>query len=228
MENRIKSRLHAGELQLGMWLGLTSPAVAEIAGKAGFDWCLIDAEQGDADTALFLDQLSALTETPCDAVIRAPGQDPQILGKLLDLGAQTLLVSGVNSSKDAASIVAATRKSRSDICLIIQIESVQAMSEIDTIAAVPGIDAVFMSPAELAADIGYPGTPQAAPVQAALAKANDQLRAAGIARGTVVFDPKAVREQIEQGVSLLGVGGDAILMIRAMRDQMAQTRALLS
>ncbi len=255
MTNRIKQRLANGELQLGMWLALASPAVAEIAGNAGFDWCLIDAEHGPSDIAMILDQLRVLQGTACDAVVRIPNQEPWMLKKVLDIGARTIMVPMVNSGAEARAIVSATRyppdgirgfgaglarasgygadaqyaeTASDDICLILQVETAQALSELETIAMTPGVDAVFVGPSDLAADMGHPGDPMAPPVQKAIKTANATLKQLGVASGTVVFEPSAVPGQIDQGVSFLGVGADAILVTQAMRGQLAQTRAQIT
>lgn len=255
MANRIKQRLGDNQLQLGMWLALASPAVAEIAGNAGFDWCLIDAEHGPSDIAMVLDQLRVLQGTSCDAVVRVPSQDAWLLKKVLDIGALTIMVPMVNSGAEAQAVVSSTRyppdgvrgmgaalarasgyganpdyaaHAADDICLILQVETSQALDNLKAIATTPGVDAVFIGPADLAADMGFPGNPQAAPVQEAIRSANAQLQSWGVPIGTVVFDPTAVPGQIDQGVSFLGVGGDAILVTKAMRGQLAQTRALLA
>lgn len=254
MANRIKQRLGSNQLQLGMWLALASPAVAEIAGNAGFDWCLIDAEHGPSDTALILDQLRVLQGTACDAVVRVPSQDAWILKKVLDIGAQTIMVPMVNTGAEAHAVVRATRyppdgvrgmgaslarasgyganadyaaQAADDICLILQVETAQALNNLHAIATTPGVDAVFIGPADLAADMGFPGNPQAPAVQEAIRTANGQLASWGVPSGTVVFEPTAVPGQIDQGVTFLGVGGDAILVTKAMRKQVADTRALL-
>lgn len=255
MANRIKERLADRHLQLGMWLALASPAVAEIAGNAGFDWCLIDAEHGPSDIAMVLEQLRVLQGTACDAVVRIPNQDPWMLKKVLDIGAQTIMVPMVNSAAEARAIVRATRyppegtrgvgatlsrasgygaddsyidTASDDICLILQVESSEALSNLTAIATTSGVDAVFIGPADLAADMGFPGNPMEPSVQDAISQANTELEALGMPSGTVVFDPSAVPGQIEQGVTFLGVGGDAILVTKAMRGKVAETRALVS
>ena len=100
--NRLKASILAGEMQRGIWLGLTSPAVAEMAGAAGFDWCLIDGEHGPNDLPLIETQLRALHGLPASAIVRVPQGDDWILKQVLDIGAQSILVPMVETAHQAA------------------------------------------------------------------------------------------------------------------------------
>ena len=244
-ENTLKSNLAAGKLQTGVWLTLANPIAAEIAGRAGFDWCLIDAEHGPNDIPLILSQLQALAGTPAQAVVRVPiGQD-WVLKQVLDLGAQTIMVPMVNTGADAARAAAAMRypgagvrgmgaalarasrygeivdyvaSANDQICLIAQVESRTAIENIDAIAGTQGVDCVFIGPADLSADMGFPGNPDHPEVQAAIDHAITRITAAGKAAGIISFDPAQFAGLAQKGVTFLGAGSDSLLLQQALRD----------
>ncbi len=100
--NALKSALEAGDVQSGLWLAMASATVAEIAGNAGFDWCLIDAEHGPNTLTSITAQVQALAGTPAQAVVRVPMGEDWMLKQVLDLGVQTVVVPMVNTSEQAA------------------------------------------------------------------------------------------------------------------------------
>lgn len=253
--NPIKQALARGDLQLGIWLALNHPGVAEMAAQAGYDWLLIDAEHGPADFGDILAQLRAISGTGAEAVVRVPMGEDWMLKRVLDMGVRTVLVPMVNSAQQARAVSAACRygpkgtrgmgaaltrasgyganKSYSaqadeGICLLVQVESRAALDDLEAIATTEGVDAVFIGPADLAADMGYPGNLQAEEVQEAIAKAYKVLRTLGVPSGTVVFDTSQVSHQVAQGVQFLGIGGDAVLMQNALARQLATVREALS
>ncbi|QEE35522.1 HpcH/HpaI aldolase/citrate lyase family protein [Octadecabacter sp. SW4] len=249
-ENALKTSLAAGRLQTGVWLTLANPIAAEIAGRAGFDWCLIDAEHGPNDIPLILAQLQALAGTPAQAVVRVPiGQD-WVLKQVLDLGAQTIMVPMVNTGADAARAAAAMRypgagvrgmgaalarasrygeivdyvaSANDQICLIAQVESRAAIENIDAIATTTGVDCVFIGPDDLSADMGFPGEPDHPEVLAAIDHAIARITAAGKAAGIVAFDPAQFAGLVQKGVSFLGMGGDSLLLQQALHDLAGKT-----
>ncbi|MEM1065525.1 MAG: HpcH/HpaI aldolase/citrate lyase family protein [Pseudomonadota bacterium] len=243
--NPLKAALAEGQAQIGIWLALSSPASADIAAQSGFDWALIDAEHGANDLAAILGQLRAMGGGGVSAVVRVPENDETWLKRVLDLGVQSVLVPMVNTGVEAAAAVAATRyppkgrrgvggsltrasgygangnyTSEADaaLCVIVQAETAEALRNIDAIAGTEGVDCVFIGPADLAADMGHPGNPDAPEVAHAIERAIGRIRAAGKAVGLVTFDKSAIGRLAAQGVTFLGVGGDAILLSRAMRE----------
>lgn len=243
--NALKAALAKGELQCGLWLALASPAVAEIAGNAGFDWCLIDAEHGPNTLTTITAQLQALSATPAHAVVRVPMGEDWMLKQVLDLGAQTVVVPMVNTAQQAAQAAAAVRypgkgvrglgavlarasgygeivdyvsSANDQICLFVQIESAQAVAEIDAIAATEGVDGIFVGPADLSADMGFVGQPDAPEVVAAIDHVYARTKAAGKFVGTVTFDPGAFASEHRKGVEFLGLGGDSLLLAQALRQ----------
>jgi 4-hydroxy-2-oxoheptanedioate aldolase len=251
--NDLKTALERGDTKCGLWLALANGTVAEIAGKAGFDWCLIDAEHGPNTLTTIAAQLHALAGTPAHAVVRVPMQEDWMLKQVLDLGVQTVVVPMVNTAQQAAQVAAAVRYPNSSsgagsrgmgavlarasgygeivdyvssaneqIFLFVQIESAQAVANVDAIAATPGVDGVFVGPADLSADMGFVGQMDAPEVIAAIDHVYARTKAAGKIVGTIVFDEKNFQNQIDRGVTFLGLGGDSYLLQKSLRSLAAK------
>jgi 4-hydroxy-2-oxoheptanedioate aldolase len=245
----LKSDLAAGRLCKGIWLNLGSPLVAELAGNSGFDWCLIDGEHGPWDPTAIRAQLMALAATPARAVVRVPVAEDWVIKQALDLGVQTLLVPMVDSAEEAAAVVRACRyppegvrgqgalvaratgfnaiadyttNANDEICILVQAESRAALADLDRIAAVGGVDGIFIGPADLAADMGHRDDPDHADVQAAIADAIPRIRAAGKAAGIILGTPEARARAVAQGVNVLGQGSEATLLADALRALAAE------
>lgn len=241
-QNPLKSALAEGRLQKGLWLNLSSPLVAEMAGQAGFDWCLIDGEHGPWDPAAIRAQLIALQGTGTAPVVRVPTDADWILKQVLDLGAQTVLVPMVHSAGQARDVVRGLRyppqgirgqgamvarasgfgaiadyaeTANRQICCMVQAESRAALDNIDAIAATEGVDAVFIGPADLAADMGL--AIDAPDLRAAIAGAIPRIRAAGKAAG-IICAPADFAHYTDLGVTFLGLGSDAMLLQAALAD----------
>ncbi|MEO1796208.1 MAG: HpcH/HpaI aldolase/citrate lyase family protein [Pseudomonadota bacterium] len=247
-KNEIKARLQRGERQIGCWLNLADPIAAEVAAQAGFDWLLIDAEHGPNDLRFILAQLQALGSHP--AVVRLPSGDPVAIKRVLDIGAQTLLIPMVESGEEAANLVAATRyppagrrgvasaivrasrygsdpeyfaTADAEIALILQVENRAGLSALDEIASTEGVDAVFIGPADLAADMGFPGPGEPA-AQEVVMDAIRRIRSHGTAAGILGFDAPYIAAAESAGATFLGVGSDVALFAAALRDQAARFR----
>ena len=241
--NTLKAALDRGEMQSGLWLAMASPLGAELAGNAGFDWCLIDAEHGPNTLTTIMAQLQALAGTRAQPVVRVPFGADWILKQVLDLGVQTLVVPMVNTAEQARRVAAAVRypgqgvrgmgavlsrasgygeivdyvtSANDEICLFVQIESAEAVANVDEIAAVDGVDGLFVGPADLSADMGHVGQPGHPRVQAAIAQAHAAAQAAGKVAGTITFDPAEFHSLAAQGVRFLGLGGDVQVLRTAL------------
>lgn len=253
--NPLKAALNAGEMQIGLWLNAGSALVSEIAGAAGFDWCLVDAEHGPYDPAGIADQLRALALGGTSAVVRVPVAEDWVIKQVLDLGAQTLLVPMVDTAEEAARVVRATRyapegrrgmgasvarvsgfgriadytaNANAEIGVIVQAETRRAIANLDAIIAVEGVDCVFIGPADLSADMGYPGNPGAAEVVDTIADAVRRIKAGGKAAGIIHYDPARFGYYAGLGVSFLGVGADVSLMRSAFAATLSEARAAVT
>lgn len=242
--NRFKQRLHNREVQIGLWLGLANAYCAELAANAGFDWLLIDGEHAPNDVRGMLGQLQAVAPYPSAAVIRPVIGDTALIKQVLDIGAQTLLVPMVESAAQARELVRAMRyppqgirgvgsalarasrwnsidgyldQADAQMCLLVQIESLQGLANLDAIAAVEGVDGVFIGPADLSASMGHRGNPGHPDVQAAIEDAIARIRQAGKAAGILSADEKLARRYIELGAGFVAVGVDTTVLMRGLQ-----------
>ncbi|WP_165664797.1 4-hydroxy-2-oxoheptanedioate aldolase [Metapseudomonas otitidis] len=242
--NTFKQRLLAGDAQVGLWLGLADPYCAELAANAGFDWLVIDGEHAPNDLRSLLGQLQAVAPYPAQPIIRPPIGDPVLIKQLLDIGVQTLLVPMVDSAAQAAELVRAMRyppfgirgvgsalarasrwnsvpgyldQADEQMCLLVQIENLDGLANLDAIAAVEGVDGVFIGPADLSAAMGYRGNPGHPEVQAAIEDAIARIRQAGKAVGILSADEALARRYLALGCSFVAVGVDTSLLMKALQ-----------
>ncbi|TNF84741.1 4-hydroxy-2-oxoheptanedioate aldolase [Pseudomonas sp. ICMP22404] len=242
--NTFKQRLKSGEAQIGLWLGLADAYCAELAANAGFDWLLIDGEHAPNDVRTLLGQLQAVAPYPGQPVIRPVIGDTALIKQVLDLGVQTLLVPMVESAGQARELVRAMHyppsgirgvgsalarasrwnsvpgyldKADEQMCLLVQIESREGLANLDAIAAVEGVDGVFIGPADLSASMGFRGNPGHPEVQAAIEDAIARIRQAGKAAGILSADEKLARRYIELGAAFVAVGVDTTVLMRGLQ-----------
>lgn len=247
--NRFKQRLQSGETQIGLWLGLADAYCAELAANAGFDWLLIDGEHAPNDLRGMLGQLQAVAPYASQAIIRPVIGDTALIKQALDIGAQTLLVPMVESAAQARELVRAihyppqgirgvgsalARASRwnsipgyldqadAQMCLLVQIESREGLANLDAIAAVEGVDGVFIGPADLSASMGHRGNPGHPEVQAAIEDAIVRIRTAGKAAGILSADEALARRYIELGAAFVAVGVDTTVLMRGLQTLAAK------
>ncbi|MEH6689825.1 MAG: HpcH/HpaI aldolase/citrate lyase family protein [Pseudorhizobium pelagicum] len=234
-KNLFKAALRDGRPQIGLWLNTGEPLIAELAGTAGFDWLVIDGEHGPNDLRSIIEQLRALSASPAEAVVRPPMGEPWMIKQLLDAGARTLLVPMVDSAEQARALVKAVRypphgirgvgaavarasafntvsdyaeTAADEICLLVQAETRAAIADLENIAAVEGIDGVFIGPADLSADMGYLGRIEAPEVQEVIEKALATITAAGKAAGILTFNEALNLRYIDLGARFVAVGSD--------------------
>lgn len=254
-KNRLKAAMLRGEVQIGCWLGMGSATAAEVAAHSGFDWCLIDGEHGPSDLSGVLAQLRAIEGAGGQAVLRVPTAEDSMLRRALDMGVQSVLVPMVNTAEDAARVAAAcrypptgtrgygapmVRASRyhavtdyvegadDEICVIVQVETAEAVKNVDAIAAAPGVDAVFVGPADLAADMGHLTDMGHADVEAAIDHALSRIRAAGKPAGIITLGASRHAEYAGKGVTFLGVAVDVLAMAGALRAEAAEARKAIA
>jgi 4-hydroxy-2-oxoheptanedioate aldolase len=250
-ENRLKAALARGEVQRGCWLSMATPVSAEIAGGAGFDWCLIDGEHAPNDLAAIRGQLMALNGSAASTVLRVPFGEAWILKRVLDLGVQSILVPMIDTGEQARAMVRAVRyapdgvrgvgagfarasgygaipdyqpTAADQICLLLQAESRKAIENIDDIATTEGVDCVFIGPSDLAADMGHLGRTDAPEVVEAIHHGIARIRAAGKAVGIVAFGPGEAQRWQEAGIQFIATASDVRALAWTLRD-IAQGRA---
>ncbi|PHM70920.1 4-hydroxy-2-oxoheptanedioate aldolase [Xenorhabdus kozodoii] len=242
LTNKFKQTLKAGQPQIGLWLGLCSGYSAEILAGTGFDWLLIDGEHAPNDISTILAQLQGIAPYPSQPVVRPAWNDPVLVKQLLDIGAQTLLFPMIQNAAQAREAVRATRyppagirgvgsalarasrwnripdylsRANGEICVLVQVETREALQNLPEIAAVDGVDGVFIGPADLSADMGYIANPQHPDVQAAIEQAIGQIRASGKAAGILTTHIDMAKHYLNLGALFVAVGVDTILLTAA-------------
>ncbi|MEV4687534.1 aldolase/citrate lyase family protein [Microbacterium sp. LWH3-1.2] len=232
---------HADRPLAGMWVCTGSPLVAEICAGSGLDWLLIDMEHSPNGLESVLAQLQAVAAYPVTPLVRVPIGDAVTIKQVLDLGAQNLLVPMVSSRTDAEAAVAAVRYpprgtrgvgsalarsarwNRVDdylqhaddhVSLFVQIETSAGVEAAAEIAAVDGVDGVFVGPSDLAASMGVLGRQTHPDVMGAVHRAFEAVRAAGKPVGVNAFDPAAADAYLGAGASFVLVGADVALLAR--------------
>ncbi|SFK07476.1 HpcH/HpaI aldolase family protein [Celeribacter neptunius] len=249
--NRFKQALKDGRMQWGIWQTFGGPDMAELLAASGYDWVLIDGEHGAFDVGEIRPCLQAVAGYPdCSPVVRLCELDTALIKRNLDQGAQTLMVPMINTAAEARAAVSAMRfapegtrgfnsatragrygaiadygtRAKDELCLIVQLESRAALGNLEEIAAVEGVDAVFIGPADLAADMGYPGNLAAPEVQDAVEDAIARLKALGMPAGIFTLDPEMQRRAIAAGASFNALGLDALMLMQAAQARLAQFR----
>ena len=241
LSNPFKRGLLRGETQIGLWLSSTSSYMAEIAATSGYDWLLIDGEHAPNSVQTVLTQLQAIAPYPSQPVVRPSWNDPVQIKQLLDVGAQTLLVPMVQNAEEARLAVRATRyppagirgvgsalarasrwnripdylqQANDAMCVLVQIETREALKNLPQILDVEGVDGVFIGPADLSADMGFAGNPQHPEVQAAIEQAIAQILSAGKAPGILMANEALAKRYLDLGALFVAVGVDTTLLAR--------------
>lgn len=253
--NPFKAALKAGKLQLGCWLGLADPYVAEISASAGFDWLLVDGEHAPNDLRSITTQLQVIAGSESHAVVRPPMGEAWHLKQLLDAGAQSLLIPMIESAQQAQAMVDAVTypphgvrgvgsalarasnfsgvsdyltTARDEICLIVQVENKKGMAALDNILKIDGIDGVFIGPSDLAADMGYIGQAGHPDVKEAVLDAIRRIVAAGKAAGILTLDPSMQKECADLGATFVATEIDVTLFAKGMRAAADKAKTLMN
>jgi 4-hydroxy-2-oxoheptanedioate aldolase len=238
--NTFKHAIAAGKPQIGLWLSLSSSYSAEVCAGSGFDWLLVDTEHSPNEIDMVLGQLQAIAPYPSHPVVRVAWNDPVIVKRTLDVGAQTLLFPFVQNAAEAAQAVAATRypprgirgvagttratrfgrvkdyakRAHEETCVLVQVETQEAVDAIEAIAQIDGVDGIFIGPADYHASLGYPGETANPAVLPKIDDAIRRIRAAGKAPGILTPDEKLARRYLELGALFVAVGADVGLLAR--------------
>lgn len=242
--NRFKERLLAGESQIGLWNSLPGSLVAEVLAGTGFDWVAIDTEHAPTDVPDTLAMMQAMAPYPVSALVRPAANDPVLIKRVLDLGAQTLVIPYVQNADEARAAVAAmryapagmrgvagmTRASRfgavkdyaaraeEELCLIVQVETTEAVDRIEEIAGVDGVHGLFIGPADLSASMGLVGQLQHPQVVAKIEEAIRRIVATGKAAGILTVDRDFALHCIALGSTVTAVGVDLHLLMQGARS----------
>jgi 4-hydroxy-2-oxoheptanedioate aldolase len=226
--------------QIGLWSQLTSSTAVEVLAGSGFDFLVLDTEHAPNELPAVVAQLRAMVGGTASAVVRVAWNDPVLFKRLLDVGAQSVLVPFVQSAEEARRAVAATRypphgvrgvaltsrasrygrvrdyarRAQEELCLVVQLETRAALANLEAIAAVDGVDVLFIGPSDLAADMGHLGDSAHPEVRAAIDDAVVRITASGKAAGILAFVEEDARHWLALGCRFVAVGSDVGLLAR--------------
>lgn len=248
-QNLFKKALDERQPWYGAFLALAEGCSAEVMASSDLDWLLIDAEHGPNDLRSVLSQLQAIAGYTTAPVVRTADHSESMIKRLLDIGAQSLLVPMVESADQAEALVAAMRyplrgirgvgagmaraarwygvdnymeNAESELCLVLQIESLAGLQALEEIASVDGVDGLFVGPADLAAALGHLGKPGHPEVVEVVEQALQRIAAAGKAAGVYCGDPQQAQRYRQLGASFMLIAADSILLRNAAQAQLSQ------
>lgn len=238
LPNTFKKELLSGKTLIGCWCSLASPLSTELMGYAGFDWLLIDGEHAPNELGTIIGQLMALKDSSSAAVVRPQWAEPVIVKRLLDAGVYNFLMPYIESAEEAEAAVRATRYPpqgirgvavahrgnrygyqpdyfatiNDNISLVVQIESRSGVDQVERIAAVEGVDGLFIGPNDLSATLGHFGNAQHPEVQEAILHVVKSAQAHGKASGILAPLESDARRYLELGMRFVAVGADVGLL----------------
>jgi 4-hydroxy-2-oxoheptanedioate aldolase len=238
--NAFKRAILARQLQLGLWSGLSNNVTVEVLANAGFDWLLLDTEHSPNELPMVHSQLQAISQGKAHPIVRPPWNDTVTIKRYLDVGVQTLLIPYIQDAEEARKAVAATRypplgvrgysaaarasdygrvkdypkRCEEQLRVLLQVETPEAIANIESIAEVDGVDGIFIGPGDLAASMGYVGQPTHPEVVAAITGAIARILACGKPAGILVGDETLTRRYIELGCTFVAVGSDIGILAR--------------
>ncbi len=245
----------AGEPTFGLFINLASPASAEIVARAGYDWAILDLEHGVGSESELLGQLMAIQATPTAAVVRVVSAERMRVGRLLDLGADGLMIPRLEALTDIEETVSWMRyppagvrgvatgtrgagygtvahpqiKDLNDRILgVFQVESTAAVEAASETAAIDGVDVLFVGPADLSHSMGIPGAFDDPAFLAALDRVAAAARAHGKGAGILLRDASEVAAYRARGYDFIGIGSDSGMVASGARSQLAEARAALA
>lgn len=242
-KNKLKAMLNSGGVAKGIWLNMRNPLTAEMAGNAGFNWCLLDGEHGPNSLTEMFTQVQALEATKADSIVRIVAPEFWMIKQVLDIGVQNIMLPQVNDVATAEMAAKAMRyppvgnrgmgaaiaraaaygamtnyiaEADAEMFCIVQAESKAAADNVEEIAKVDGVDCVFIGPADLAADFGHSDDSSKPEVQEAIAHIIAKTKDAGKVPGILAFSPEDIARYEEMGARLVGVGADIAIFRNAL------------
>jgi 4-hydroxy-2-oxoheptanedioate aldolase len=239
--NKFKRAILAQQQQIGLWCSMSHNFAVEVVAGAGFDWLLLDTEHSPNDLESVFTQLQAAAPYHSHPVVRVPWNDMVTIKRYLDIGAQSLLIPFIQNEEEAKRAVAYTRyppagvrgvagttratrfgrvkdypkRAADEICVLLQIENQSGLDNLEKIAAVEGVDGVFIGPADLHASLGYMGETNNPKVMPIIDDAIRRIRKAGKAPGILTGVEADARRWIGEGCLFTAVGADVGLLARA-------------
>jgi 4-hydroxy-2-oxoheptanedioate aldolase len=239
-----RQRALQARLFAGAWLNMGSSDTAEIAGLAGYDWVLIDLEHGSGDHKDLLHQLQALEAYPTATVVRVPNIDAVVFKQVLDLGPSGIMVPNVETAEQAHQLISCVRipplgkrgaatstrnsgygfhyaqylaEANDNLLVAAQIESRVGLANVEAIAAVDGIDVLFVGPTDLSIDLGLSSDPEQPEFREALVRIATAAEHHGKVAGTLVRNPQQASQYLALGYRFIALGSDRGMVIQGMK-----------
>jgi len=250
-ENTLKTKLLAGKKTAGAWAQIASPFTAEILSSAGFDWLMLDMEHGPGDLMTLVGQVHAMKGNDCVPLVRTPWNDFVIIKRILDAGAQGVLVPYVNNRSEAEGAVKACKyplegirgvagsprapgygqnvgnylqKANEQIFIMIAVETPEAVANLDEILEVDGLDGIFIGPMDLASSMGYFGDPSQAEVQTVIREIETKVLAAGKVLATTTGTWEGAQILFERGYQMLMLMADGVSLAKLANETISWFR----
>lgn len=249
MKQAFQQRLKQGDLLIGTFMTLPSPEIAEIFAEMGFDWLFVDMEHTTLDVKDVQRILQAAAEK-CACIVRVPNKDEEWLKKVLDAGADGVIIPHVNTTNEVRHIVRTclyppdgsrsvglsraqkyglqfedyVEDANQTIAIIPQVEHIDGVRNIEEIVKVPGISAVFIGPYDLSGSLGKLGEIKDPQVQKSIANIKDACTEAGLPVGIFSMDADAASLYIEQGFTLITVGMDILFLGKSAEETLRELR----
>jgi 4-hydroxy-2-oxoheptanedioate aldolase len=246
--NTFKRAISSGRLQIGLWSILSSHVTVEIIAGAGYDWLVLDTEHAPNELPMVLSQLQATMGSGAHPVVRVPWNDTVDIKRYLDIGAQTLLIPTIESADEAEKAVAATRYPpkgvrgysaapraalfgrvknypqvcENELCVLLQIETRKGLENLEKIAAVDGVDGLFIGPGDLSAALGHAGNPKHPEVLGIIDETIKRIQAAGKPAGILTPDEQLARHYMDIGCLFVAVGSDLGLLARGSEQLLSK------
>ena len=238
--NQLKRALQSGLPQIGLWSSLSSHITVEVIAGSGFDWLLLDTEHSPNELTMVHSQLQAMTGGTATPVVRPAWNDPVLFKRFLDIGVQSFLVPWVQNAEEARRAVASTRypphgirgvattvranrygrvkdyiaRIHGELCVVVQLETQVALGNLEAIAAVDGVDGLFIGPSDLAADMGHVGNSAHPDVRASIDDAIARIVRTGKFAGILAPVEADARHWLALGCQFVAVGSDAGILAR--------------
>jgi 2-dehydro-3-deoxyglucarate aldolase/4-hydroxy-2-oxoheptanedioate aldolase len=250
-ENPLKRSVKAGRKAVGAWAQLCSPLATEILARAGFDWLLIDMEHAPGDMMTLISQFQAMNGSGVSPVVRVPWSDLVWIKRVLDAGAYGLMIPYVNTREEAVMALRACKypplgirgiagspraagygrdvagylkRANDEIFIMLQVETPQAVENLEEIAKVPGVDALFIGPMDLSTSMGHFGNPAHPEVQAMIASVEGKAKKLGMPLGTISGGWDQAKTLFDRGYQLITVLSDSVLLSKAGAEVVTKFR----
>lgn len=250
-ENTLKTKLLAGKKTAGAWAQIASPFTAEILSSAGFDWLMLDMEHGPGDLMTLVGQVHAMKGNDCVPLVRTPWNDFVAIKRILDAGAEGVLIPYVNNREETEKAVRACKypldgirgvagsprapgygqnignylkRANQEIFIMIAVETPEAVANLDEILLVDGLDGVFIGPMDLASSMGYFGDPSQAEVQEAIRGIETKVLAAGKVLATTTGTWEQAQNLYKRGYQMLMLMADGVSLAKQAKEIVSQFR----